>query len=244
MVQTEIIMGMPISIHLADNPTEREPLLQEVFTEFRRIDQDFSTYKEQSLVSRFRRGEIPLSQTTSEFRYIHRLCQYLKIQTAGYFDAYYQKKFDPSGLVKGWAITTAANILLLHQQTNFYINAGGDASAYGDNQNQPWSAGIKLPGHIDQFARTFPLKNSAIATSGTYERGEHIANPHIAQPTNELLSITVIGPDICLADAWATALFAMGKEIKEHINKLPRGYQAYILADPKTAFATPGWPQS
>jgi thiamine biosynthesis lipoprotein len=67
-----------------------------------------------------------------------------------------------------------------------------------------------------------------VATSGTYERGSHIYDPHVGRPVGDLLSMTVIGPDIVEADVLATAAFAMGRRGLELIESMPH-LEAYSI---------------
>jgi thiamine biosynthesis lipoprotein len=71
----------------------------------------------------------------------------------------------------------------------------------------------------------------AVATSGTYEKGTHIYDPHTGAPATELLSMTIVGPSIVEADVYATAAFAMGLAGLDFIERRA-GYEAYAI-DPE-----------
>src|SRR4051812_31635376 len=102
MKQTELIMGMPITVETERNDKKN---LKKVFNYFRAVDEQFSLYKKNSEVSRFSRGEIKLSELSKELKLIIELCEQTKKQTNGYFNPYNKSnQFDPSGIVKGWAI--------------------------------------------------------------------------------------------------------------------------------------------
>ncbi len=72
------------------------------------------------------------------------------------------------------------------------------------------SATRSIPGEI---VKVLAISDRGVATSGTYIRGQHIYNPVTGGlPDPEIVSITVIGPDIYEADCYATAAFAMGRK--------------------------------
>jgi FAD:protein FMN transferase len=70
-----------------------------------------------------------------------------------------------------------------------------------------------------------------VATSGACERGEHIVDPHTGRPPEGVLSVTVLGPDLATADAYATAAFAMGRAGPAWTAALGRYDAITILAD-------------
>jgi thiamine biosynthesis lipoprotein len=164
-------------------------------------------------------------------REIFLLAEKTKQETLGYFDI---KKsdgtLDPSGVVKGWAIKNAAEILLKNGYKNFYIDAGGDVQSYGLNQeSKEWIIGIRSPFNVKDIVKVVYVKGQGVATSGSYIRGQHIYNPHM--PEKKLLdvvSLTVIGSDILEADRFVTAAFAMGKEGINFIEQLP-GFEGYAI---------------
>jgi len=157
-------------------------------------------------------------------KHVLELCDETKRQTEGYFDITRRNgKLDPSGLVKGWSINNAAGLLRKRGFDHFYIEAGGDIQAAGNNtEGQPWRVGIRNPFNTNEIVKTIQLSGNAIATSGTYIRGEHIYNPHgDYKPANSIASLSVIGPNIYDADRFATAAFAMGTQGVRFIESLP-----------------------
>ncbi|HET8575078.1 MAG TPA: FAD:protein FMN transferase [Candidatus Paceibacterota bacterium] len=225
MKQTEIIMGMPITIEIADHDTQKS--LSESFDYFRKIDNRFSTYKPKSEISQINRG-LPEEKWSHEMQTVMKLCEETKQQSNGYFDISHNGKLDPSGLVKGWAIAGAAKNLRLRGFKNFSIEAGGDIQTNGGSASgKPWRIGIRNPFHIDKIIKVIELSGGAVATSGTSIRGAHIYNPH--QPDRQILeikSLTVVGENIYDADRFATAAFAMGKNGIHFIESLP-GFEGY-----------------
>jgi thiamine biosynthesis lipoprotein len=85
------------------------------------------------------------------------------------------------------------------------------------------------------------LSNCGIATSGTYERGQHIYNP-ITKKTeiSDIVSLTVIGPNVFEADKFSTPAFAMGKVGIEFIESLP-GFDGYMIDKDGIATMTSGF---
>jgi thiamine biosynthesis lipoprotein len=74
----------------------------------------------------------------------------------------------------------------------------------------PWRIGIRNPRWRDHLAAVVVLRNGAVATSGAYERGPHVVDPHTGRPPAGTLSVTMIDRTLAQADAHATAAFAMG----------------------------------
>ena len=252
MKRTELIMGMPITVAIPDRermddvgPRTRFATVAEaadaVFDSFRRVDGQFSPYKPESETSRIDRGELDESQASPDMKEVLRLSEETKAATDGYFDVRFNGRFDPSGLVKGWAIYRAARILDDDGFISFCIEAGGDIEVRGANdEGQPWAIGLRSPFEPSKLIRTLALPACGIATSGTYIRGEHIYNPRTGNAANEIASFTVIGPNVYEADRFATAAFAMGKAGIEFMAERP-GFDAYMVDWSGMATYTPGF---
>ena len=184
---------------------------------FELVDEVFSTYKDSSQVSRLRRGEISIGDCSADLQEVWQLCLTAKALTFGSFDPWAViVGFDPSGYVKGWASDRAINILKSHGATCVQINAAGDLSLAGgnivDEKFIPWKIGIRHPEDAHTIVKMIEIYDGAIATSGTYERGAHIRDPHTGLIAIGARSATVIGPDGGLADALATALIVAGRD--------------------------------
>lgn len=239
--QTRLIMGMPIVLMTSDESVTDENI-KEVFTFFTYVDKTYSPFIDSSIVSRINRGEIGEPEYTNELREILAIAKSTKRQTNSYFDVWHTGNFDPSGIVKGWAIAKAAEILSGYTN-NFYIEAGGDIQVSGVNEaGGPWQIGIRNPFDRHQNIKVVALKNSAVATSGTAIRGQHIYDPIDNKKLDEVASITVIAPNIIDADRMATAAFAMGKKGIYFIEQLD-GYEACAAMHDKTTITTTGWNQ-
>lgn len=239
MKRTSIIMGMPVTVEVTDRHSSKD--IDSVFEYFVSVDARYSTYKKNSEISQINRG-LPTEKWSSEMTSVLKLCEETKEITGGYFDIERDGKKDPSGLVKGWAIHNAADLLRELGHENFYIEAGGDIEVSGvDTNGEPWKIGIRNPFNIEEIIKIVQLQNAGIATSGLYIRGEHIYNPVDNDSTlNEIKSLTVIGPNIFEADRFATAAFAMGRRGISFLSMLP-GFDAYMVDDKKQATYTKGF---
>ena len=237
--QTRQIMGMPIVLMVSDDSATNENI-EEVFSFFTYVDKTYSPFISTSIVSRINQGEIGEPEYTNELREILAIAKNTKHQTGGYFDVWHKGNFDPSGIVKGWAIAKAAQIIGKYSD-NFYIEAGGDIQVSGMNdEGNPWQIGIRSPFDRHQNIKVISLKNSAIATSGTAIRGQHIYDPIGNKDLNEVASFSVIAPNIIDADRMATAAFAMGLRGIYFIEQLD-GYEACAVMHDKTTITTAGW---
>ncbi len=239
-------MGMAVSIDIRDPDCPAEAV-QDVVDWFHHVDDTFSTHKHESPISAIGRGEVSFADTTDEIREVLRLCETLRIETDGAFDAFEVPapngtRFDPSGLVKGWSVEGAAQILEAHDSKNFCINAGGDIVLRGQPElAEEWRVGIRHPDSADMLALVITGRDHlAVATSATYERGAHIIDPRTRQSSTSVASTTVVGPDLAFADAYATALFVMGLEGLDWISARP-GYDAYMITHHHQTHWTPGF---
>ncbi len=237
MKQTELIMGMPITVEILDATTEQP--IRQTFDYFKDIDKRYSTYKKDSEIARINAG-LPEDEWSEEMREVLKLCEQTKQLTNGFFNIEHDGQVAPSGLVKGWAINNAAQHLVDQGFSDFYIEAGGDIQAYGSNNSKPWLVGIRNPFNLQEIVKSLAITNRGVATSGTYVRGQHIYNPHSTKDKiTGIKSLTVIGPNIYEADRFATAAFAMGLDGINFIEKLD-GFEAYMIDSRQTATLTSG----
>src|SRR4051812_31430782 len=122
MKETRAIMGMPIEVEIVGTPT-KEPF-EAVFRYLTALDERFSTYKEESEISRLNKGEIALEEVTEDMKEIFSLAEKTKKETQGFFDIQRPDGYlDPSGIVKGWAVHKAARLLEDLGCINYFINA-------------------------------------------------------------------------------------------------------------------------
>jgi FAD:protein FMN transferase len=237
--RVEHIMGMPIQLDLRDDELPPDAV-DAAFGWLRWVDETFSTYKPESQISRLGRGEVLLGDCAPEVDEVLTHCARLHDETRGYFSVRATGRLDPSGLVKGWAIGRAAELLEHAGARSFALDAGGDVVVRGRPDAQgPWRIGIRHPEIHDKVAAVLGCEDVAVATSGTYERGEHIVDPHTGAPPSGLLSVTIVGPDLATADAYATAAFAMGPDAQFWVPGLT-GYEALLITSAHEVLSTPG----
>jgi thiamine biosynthesis lipoprotein len=239
-------MGTTVSIELVEDRSAAElrELIADVCGWLHEVDARFSTYKPDSEVSRLRRGEITAADFSPDLRHVLGVCADLWRDTDGYFDAYAAGPLDPSGYVKGWSVEVASARLLAAGSTAHYINAGGDIRMRGLHPDGvPWRVGIRHPWEADKLSWVLAMTDGAVATSGTYERGDHVIDPRTGRPAKGLRSVTVVGPDLALADAYATAALAMGEAGLQWLAKLATdGYDSAVVTDDGRAFSSAGLP--
>jgi len=222
-------MGMPITVEIIGISLDSK-IFSEVFNYFRYIDNKFSTYKKTSEIIKINSGKLNKNQYSNDMKSVLKLCEKTKRKTNGFFDIEYKGKLDPSGLVKGWAVQNTCKFLKKRGIKNFFIEAGGDIQVSGKNKNgQKWKIGIQNPFNRNEIIKVITVKTNGVATSGTYIRGHHIYNPFdkLNNITN-IVSFTVVGPNIFEADRFVTAAFAMGKNGISFIESLP-GFEGYMI---------------
>jgi thiamine biosynthesis lipoprotein len=240
MKKQAVIMGMPVTVQIVDSKATDEDI-QEVFAYFNYIDKKFSTYKKDSEISRINRGVVSKANYSNEMQKILSLCEETKQETDGYFDINLKGILDPSGIVKGYAIWQGSKILENKGYKNFYIEIAGDIQTVGKSEKgENWKVGIQNPFMLDENIKIVRLSNKGIATSGNYQRGEHILNPKNKIAAKEVASISVIGPNVYEADRFATAAFAMGEKGIEFIERL-KGFEGYVVKNNQIAVTTSGF---
>lgn len=242
--RVERIMGTAIGLDVRD-PAVQPEALELAFEYLRGVDRDFSPYKPNSEVSALIRGELIDADYSAGLREVLELCEEIRIRTEGYFDIRGHRtdgRPDPTGLVKGWSLENAGRVLEENGAVNYCINGGGDVVTRGEPMpGQPWKVGIRHPLVADKLATVLNLRDGAVATSGAYERGEHISDPFTGKAPAGVLSVTVVGPSLTFADAYATAAFAMGPTRLAWLAALP-GYEGCsINADPDGSNARLAW---
>ena len=240
MKQVEHCMGTVFSIDVRD-PGDWSAATADVVTWLHEVDRIFSTYRDDSDISRLDRGELTLAECRPEVDEVLTRCLALERATGGFFSVRAAGRLDPSGLVKGWAVAGAADRLAARGARNFCINAGGDIAARGRPEpDGRWRIGIRHPTELDQLAAVLAVEDLAVATSGEYEQGAHILDPHTGEAPFGLLSVTIAGPDLGTADAYATAAFAMGADGPAWTATLD-GYDAMCITSDRRVLSTPGF---
>ena len=236
-------MGTAISLDLRGAPIA-PAAVDAAFDHLRDVDARFSPYNEASEISRLGRGEVAAGDCTADVREALLRCEDLRVLSDGYFDVGRHRtdgRLDPSGYVKGWAVEAAAGILDAAGATSYCFNAGGDVIARGEPKpGFPWRVGIRHPEVADRVAAVVEARDVAVATSAAYERPGHIVDPNRGRPPNGILSITVVGPSLATADAYATAAFAMGTNGLAWLADRA-GYEGLAISTDRRVTWTPGF---
>ncbi len=206
-----------------------------------RADDVFSLYRNDTPLSRLRRGEVSLDDCPPEVAAVLKLCERAKLASGGWFDPWsLPGGVDPTGLVKGWAAREAATVLASAGIGAAMVNAAGDIASFGTPQGQDaWVIGIRAPESPERLACVIELHGS-VATSGDYERGSHIWDVKASRPATGVLSATVCGPDLALADALATGLVAAGAAGLDQVESA--GYEALLLLEGDGCVTTSAFP--
>ena len=235
-------MGTMVSLRLRD-PAPAS-LVDRVVAWLHRIDRVFSTYRGDSQVSRLASGALTIDGCDADVRLVLELCDRLHEASRGYFDAWAAGpgRLDPSGVVKGWSVEMASELLAAEGFADHLINAGGDVQARGEREwGRPWRVGVSDPHHPERLLTGVEARDRAVATSGIAERGAHVLDPHRRVPADQLASVTVVGPSLTWADGYATAALAMGLAAPDWLAGLD-GYQALVVDTHGGAWWTPGFP--
>ena len=233
-------MGTVFSIDIRDAGVW-ETAIAEVVAWLHEVDETFSTYRDDSAISRLDRGELRLDECPQVVAKVLTRCDALSAESGGYFSARPAGWLDPSGYVKGWAIEQASDILRSHGSRNHAVNGGGDVQFAGERATgEAWRIGISHPSQPGRLIAIVAVRDGAVATSGTAERGAHVFDPLTGQAATELASVTIVGERLSLVDAYATAALAMGRSCRSWLTTL-RGYEAVFVDGTGARWQTPGF---
>lgn len=228
--RVEQVMGTAFSLDLRD-PVPL-PAVDGVIEWLHWVDATFSPFRPDSDISRLGRGEVGLDDCEPEVGQVLAVCDELEILSGGAFSVGYGGGLDPSGYVKGWAVEQAAAMLTDAGSRRHAVNGGGDVRVVGRPEpGRQWQIGVADPFASRQLATVVALVDGGLATSGTAERGLHVVDPSTGLPATGLASLSVVGPDLGLADAYATAGLAMGARARPWLETVAE-YEAFgITAD-------------
>ncbi|MER5430504.1 FAD:protein FMN transferase [Streptomyces sp. NPDC002588] len=202
--------------------------LDEAVAGLHRVNEVFSTYREDSQVSRLVRGELSVEECDPEVAEVLALGAEAERVSDGWFSMRYEGRLDPTGIVKGWAAERAARLMAgVGGVSGVSVNGGGDVQLLGvPGPERPWRVGVSdplRPGGLAAVVSAAGADELAVATSGTAERGAHIVDPRTGRSAvTDLVAVTVVAPELTWADCWATAAFAMGsREALRWLEALP-----------------------
>jgi len=218
----EQVMGLPVSFHVRGPRAREQGVTEAVAAALARLradDAEFSTYRAGSAVIRIQHGLLSLDDASPRLRRVAALCEEASARTDGAFSAWLprdgRRLFDPTGLVKGWAVHESFELLLADLRPlgahDLLVVAGGDVALSCARTDTPdWVVGVEDPRDRNRLLLQLPMRRGAVATSGTAARGLHVIDPRTGSPAAALLSATVVGPGLMWADVDATALLACG----------------------------------
>ncbi|MEV0002070.1 FAD:protein FMN transferase [Micromonospora sp. NPDC050980] len=185
--------------------------LRDAVAELRAVDLTYGPNQPDSLVSRLRRDEISPDSYPPLADLVDR-CAAMRAATDGWFDAWaVPGGFDPGGLLGGWAVERAAARLRAAGIHDYAVLSGADLTVRGHAaRGGPWRVAVHHPTQAHRTPLLLEMTAGAVGTSGVTGRRGHVVDPHTGEPTDRLVAATVVGPDLAVADAYATALYAAG----------------------------------
>ena len=234
----EQVMGMPVSLALRGRHTDDDAARQAwtaAMDVLREADRVFSTYRDDSVVSRLDRGEIALADCPAEVHEVLALGEEARLASGGAFDVRRpgpdgRTRLDPSGVVKGWAVQRAAAALASLEDTDVCLSAGGDMVCRVADPSRPeWRIGIEDPRDPQRVVAVVPVRNGAVATSGLAHRGAHVVDARTGAVPDGVGSVTVVADDLTWADIDATAAFALGAGAADWLRS--RGRTGLVVDD-------------
>lgn len=239
-VHVEHCMGTAFTIDIRDRGCW-DAAITDAVSWLHRVDAVFSTYRPDSDLSRIQRGELRVAEADPEVGVVLELCAQAATATGGAFTAMPQRRLDPTGLVKGWAVERASRLLSAHGAANHGVNGGGDLQLAGEAApGRPWMVGITDPRDRSRILSTVSGRDFAVATSGIAERGNHILDPFTGRPAIALTGATVVGERLTFADAYATAAFVLGLQAIRWIEDV-EGYAVLLIENDGAISTSRGW---
>jgi thiamine biosynthesis lipoprotein len=207
----------------------------EFFGRVAALEARLSRFRPDSEISRIAAGSLDAGDADPAVRAVLRRCEALRRLTGGDFEYEPRRRsgrpedpvLDVNALAKGWIIQDAALALRL-SGGEFFVNAGGDVLAgRRRTSGRPWRVGVQHPTDRSAVLGVFEVREGAVATSGSYERGRHIRSDR----PSPLVSVTVVGPDLGEADALSTAVFASGESPPAWWDDVDPAYGVLTLDD-------------
>ncbi len=219
--RVEQVMGMPVTLALRGRHTRdrrADTAWSEVISSLRETDRLFSTYREDSEVSRIDRGELLIRDASSAVQGVLLMAEEASQASGGAFsvwriDTTGRVRLDPDGIVKGWAVERASLLLQGLDDTDSCLSAGGDMVCRTTTDTAPgWRIGLEDPLDPARVLAILPVSNAAVATSGMAHRGAHIVDARTGLAPTGIASVTVVGASLTWADVNATTAFALGRD--------------------------------
>tara|TARA_Y100000994_G_C15680841_1_gene437643 strand:- start:644 stop:1441 length:798 start_codon:yes stop_codon:yes gene_type:complete len=202
------IYGTTYSIKIAENSSYAD-LESKIKNELTRVDYVFSTYKPSSEISLINNDND--IEWSDEFKNLYETSLEISTLSDGAFSPKNNNGYDFSAIGKGYAIDKIAELLEQNGVNNYFIEIGGEIRSKGAKFKENWIFGIERPINSKKspyIAFNIPRGGISIATSGEYREPNHIWG----KGPRDLLSVTVAHESATYADAWATALYVLGKD--------------------------------
>lgn len=251
ILHVEQVMGTTVTFDVRDQHLARAELARAVLAGVEALheaDRMFSTFRPDSAVSQIRRGSRRAEDFPADVVSVLVRCAAATELTSGWFDPWAMPGgFDPTGLVKGWAVQRCLRQLTRWGVRHALVNGGGDlavvGNATGDADGSGWTVGVQDPFRSSGLLTTLPATRLSVATSGGYERGSLAIDPVSGQCVHRLASATVVAADLAVADACSTGASAHGPDALGWLTAA-RGVEALLVTLDGVCLSTPGWPTS
>ncbi len=212
MRHVETVMGIPMSVDIRDDG-DHSAAVRAAFDLLHAADKRFSTYSDESEIAAINRGEVMESEYSSDMRDVLALASQYEQSSGGAFTARVPGHgLDLNGIVKGWAVQAATEVLTNSGVGILCFNAGGDIAVHGTPPGQEhWRVAVRSPWTPDAHVAVLAVVAGAVATSGNYERGAHILDGRTGKSPLHFDSVTVLAESLTVADVLATTVFIMGR---------------------------------
>lgn len=241
--RVEVVMGFPVSLavrgrHADDGPGRAA--WAAVLADLCRVETDFSTHLAGSWTSRLDRGEVAAEDCPDHVREVLDLADRARRESGGAFDVRRRTvdgsvHLDTDGVVKGWALERAAAHLLALPDTGFCLSGGGDMLCCSADGGPAWRIGIEDPRNPARVLATVPVRDGAVATSGTAHRGQHLVDARTGAHPSRVAQVTVVADSLTWADLDATAAYARDADAARWLGTRPGRTGLVVWADGTTA---------
>ncbi len=238
MRMSEDIMGLTIAIEILDNCKSED--IDEALEVFHKIDKTLSPYRHSSEIYKLNAKKIKLDEVSPLTKKVLALCDQTKKETNGFFDIVIEGHSDPSGLLVGYSIQEAVELLHKKGYKNFYISAGNDLYVSGFKNGSKWKVELPNPSPKNLRKQGLYVTSKAVSTSGQGAKGIVVYNPLRKKIVNDVLSVTAISNSALDSDRFSTAGFAMGEKGIDFLEK-KEGIEAYMVLRDGTELVTSGF---
>lgn len=212
-------MGFPVSLEVVGEiDAAVDAAVEAAFATLVEADRIFSPFRADSELSRINRGEADAATPSPLMTEVLRAAAAFERASGGVFSVRRGGMLDANGIVKGWAAQRAAEGLVAAGVDRFCLVAGGDVAVRGlpdpgaGGGVDAWNVGVRSPFNAARMVAVLAVRDGAVATSGAYERGDHIVDARTGAVAGVFASVTVVDDDLEVADVLATTVFAMGAE--------------------------------